>query len=151
MGNLIVQRSHSVLLVVLILTLASAGCGKIESIKRGNDFKKALDSYGFMIRWGKYEQAEAFINMRAGVPKLPDMQYLKELHVTRYDVTEQVPFGENNDDPKQVAVVAVIEYYHDSTLRVKSIRHQQLWWYDDLTGKWFLDGDLPDFSQSSSE
>ena len=151
MGNLIVQRNHSIMLVVLILTIVSAGCAKIESIERGNNFKKVLDGYGFFIRWGKYKQAEVFINMREGVPKLLDLQYLKEIHVTRYDVTIQEPTGENIEDPKQIAVVAEIDYYHDSTFRVKSIRHQQLWWYDDLTERWFLDGDLPDFSQSRSE
>lgn len=135
-------------LLLLFFILAASGCAKIQATRRADQFKSTLDSYSALLRWGKYKQAGNYINMREGVPRQPDLQYLKHIHVTRYDVVQQIATVDNEEEgkgPTEIAVAAEIDFYHDNDLRVKNIDYQQLWWYDDKLEKWYLDGDLPDF------
>jgi hypothetical protein len=85
--------------------------------------------------------------MREGVPRQLDLDYLKEIRVTRYDVVRQIAVGDDLKDPREMLIDVAIDYYHDSTLRVESIKYQQLWWHDEVAEQWFLDSDLPDFKQ----
>ncbi len=136
------------LLLLMLFILVSSGCAKIQARKRADLFKSTLDTYSAMIRWGNYKQAGAYIKMRDGEPQQPDLQYLKQIHVTRYDIVEQVAIvddQEEDKEPAEISVTSEIDYYHDSDPRVKSLDYQQLWWYDDKLKKWFLDGDLPGF------
>jgi hypothetical protein len=135
------------LLLAFLLTLTVAGCAKVEATKRSNQFQQTLKDFNASIRWGYFEQARTFINMREGVPRELDLDYLQEIRVTRYDITRKTAIGDNLQDPREVVIDVAIDYYHDSTLRVKSIKYQQMWWYDDVAKQWFLDADLPDFKQ----
>ena len=129
------------------MALTVVACAKVAATKRSNQFQKILKDYNASIRWGYYEKASAFINMRDGVPRKLDLDYLKEIRVTRYDIIRQIAIGDDLKDPREIAIDVDVDYYHDSTLRVKSIKYQQLWWYDEVAGQWFLDADLPDFKQ----
>lgn len=133
--------------MILLMALTVAACGKVAATKRGNQFQKTLKEYNALIRWGYYEKAGAFINMRAGVPRQLDLEYLQEIRVTHYEIIRQIAIGDDLKDPREIAIDVDVDYYHDRTLRVKSIKYQQLWWHDEVAEQWFLDGDLPDFKQ----
>ncbi len=146
-------RNMPLLLLIFIFVVAGSGCAKIQATKRADKFKSTLDTYSALLRWGKYKQAGTHIKMREGEPKQLDLEYLKHIHVTRYDVVQQVASVENEEEgkgPTEIAMIAEIDYYHDDDLRVHSFEHQQLWWYDEELERWFLEGDLPDFQQHGS-
>lgn len=148
---LLCGRNMPLLLVIVVLVVS--GCAKIQATKRADLFKSTLDTYSALIRWGKYKQAGAHIKRREGEPKQPDLEYLKHIHVTRYDIVQQVAVVENEEEgrgPTEISVLAEIDYYHDDDLRVHGIEYQQLWWYDEELESWSLDSDLPDFQQHGS-
>ena len=61
--------------------------------------------------------------------------------MTKYEVNSMV-LNESNDE---AVVIAEISYYHERVNNVHNIREQQIWWKDENTGAWYLDGQLPPF------
>ncbi len=142
------RRATSNLFLTLMVTFLLAGCHSIYNIgasKRNNQFDKTSNSYRIYIRWGEYEKAEAFIKMREGIPSKLDLDHLNQIHVTSYDVIKEYVSLDEEKFPKEIVEDVEIEFYPESTLTVKNLRHQQVWWYDVEEERWYLDTDLPDF------
>ena len=123
-----------------IFLLASLGACNSGQTKSAESLRTSAKAYGKLIRWNAYEEAANYIKLRDGSEVVFDADLLKEIRVTRYEVSSMI-LNETND---QAAVLAEISYYHERVNSVHNIRDQQVWWQDE-NGIWRLDGQLPPF------
>lgn len=134
------------LLLALFIVFLLAGCGQVRDFRRGNIFEARFEAYSAAIRWGEFEKAATFIKMREGKPRKPDLDYLKTIRVTRYElIEEKTPHKDEELGIIEAYMANNVEYYFVNSGRVKNFRYEQLWWYDVEADNWFMDGDLPDF------
>ncbi len=129
----------------VILLLALTGCWNTGASKRTNQFEETLDAYRLLIRWGKFERALNYIRLREGELRPFDREFYRKIHVTRYDIVDEIAFGKDVDDPREIHIITAIEFLHDDDITVKTMRYRQIWWYSEQAQRWFLDSDLPDF------
>jgi hypothetical protein len=126
------------------LALTIAGCGiveKVENRKRLDNLDAAMDTYRKMVRWGDFEQAAAYLKTRDGSLEPPDFKVLKRFKVTRFEFSDVV----YADGGREAQAVAVIEFYEIDTGVTRNMRDKQVWWFDEVSGRWHLGSPMPDF------
>ncbi len=128
-------------LLVLGLILALAGCASMEAKKRDEALEMSVKAYGAALRWGQFEAAAKYRLPRRPVAERLDPARLEGIRVTAYEIGDQVV----SKDQTEVLVSAWISYYHESIGKVRTLQDEQVWWFDERQGRWFLDDDLPDF------
>ena len=125
--------------VAILVCLAA--CASVESAKRSDALESSLRQYGIAIRWGHYDAAVQFMRPRDKVIETTGSGSLNDIRVTSYDVVEQGL----SDDQTEARLTVAISFYHVESGIVHRLKDQQVWWYDEDSKQWFLDGDLPDF------
>jgi hypothetical protein len=98
-----------------------------------------LTSYGAALRWGRYETAADF-QAPARRARL-DMNWLKNIHVTSYDVFYRRELAPG----KLVEQTAEIRYFNEQVGVEKIVVDRQTWRFDADKGAWILESDLPAF------
>ena len=128
--------------MVVACVVLVAGCAQISERKRDNTLRDTLRTYAKYVRWGYYLEASTFIKRRDedAQPKVSPSD-LENIRVTRYEVASQRPLDETGNE---ILVVAAVDAYSTGSGVVVTQRYDQLWYFDPQTGRWFLDGDLPD-------
>ncbi len=148
------MRQLLVILTVLILSLGAGPCQKKDTPRsRVESLQDASRRLGSALRWGHYENAEAYIVSRAqmGVedvdidpegdePAAP-VSLSENVRISLYKIKE-VLF---NDDSTRAWVTADIEYYRTDNVVVRKTSYEQFWWYHEEGQRWFLEGSLPEF------
>ena len=126
---------------LIVLLALVAGCAGVQKEKQLNAFDEALRNYGALLRWGHYEEAGRYLSPRGREATPLDVARYRSIRVSAYEVTEKTM-----DLAKgEARVVASIDYYHEESGVVHTLKHPQKWWYDEATKSWRLDTDLPDF------
>ena len=134
------------LILQLMFTFMLQGCLGVTEFRRGNIYDSRVFAFLQDIRWGEYEKAQSFINMREGKPRKLNLEYLKNIRVTKLDKIKEMHTQKDEEEViSEMKSVYEIEYYVVSVNVVKTLRYEQLWWYDAELDTWFLDNDLPDF------
>lgn len=128
------------------LALLLTGCWNMGASKRGNQFEQTIDAYRILIRWGQFEQAQNYIRLREGQIREFDSELYSNIRVTRYQLIDKIAIGEDLDDAREIHVITELEFNHADQITVHTVRYEQLWWYDQETERWFLDGNLPAFN-----
>jgi hypothetical protein len=127
-----------------LLGLVLTGCASMESKERIESLDRSLITYGKALRWGEYEEAALYRLPRDGRPvKSVNRDDFKDIRVTSYQVFEQ----RFNRTQTEARVTMSISYYHEDTGTARTITDQQTWWYEPNQKRWFLDGDLPEFTR----
>lgn len=136
------QEALRLVVMVVACIVLAAGCAQISERKRDNTLRETLRTYAKYVRWGYYLEASTFIKRRDedARPKVAPSD-LENIRVTRYEVASQRPLDETGDE---ILVVAAVDAYSTGSGVVLTQRYDQLWYFDPQTGRWFLDGDLPD-------
>ncbi len=129
---------HSVLLLAV---LVATGCSNIAERQRGDELTDSLRTYAKLLRWGLYEDASQYLRHPDDEAITVDLARYEGVKITSYNnVTEGMA-----DSGLESRVVTVIAYYRQDTGVLREIRYEQVWWYDEESGRWFLNGTLPDF------
>lgn len=128
------------ILIVLLANFSLSGCMNSKA-KEVDEFNTHAKSYGKLIRWRAFDDATEYNRPREIDLPEPDMKFLSEIKVTKYEIDSLV-LSEEGDE---AVVVAEITYYHERINDVKTLKDQQLWWQDEETGRWYVDGGLPNF------
>lgn len=98
-----------------------------------------LTGYAAALRWGRYETAADYQAPARRVQ--PDTNWLKNIHVTSYDVF----YRKELEPGKLVEQSAEIRYFNEHVGVEKTLIDRQTWRFDAEKGVWLLEGDLPAF------
>lgn len=128
-------------LIVVPLILAATGCSSMKSKNKVDVLDSSVRSYAQHIRWKRFDIAESLQKMREGEPPPVDEQRLKDVHVTRFETSSIIM----DDEKKEARVKISYSYYFDANPVVREATATQLWWFDETSEHWFLDGGLPEF------
>ena len=112
---------------------------------RGTKFEDRVRLYSQAIRWSEFERAAGFIRMREGHAQRQDLDFFNKIKVTKYQSTNKTPKQNFDEQTSDIILVYEIDYFIDDDYKMKHLRYEQLWWYDETVGNWFLDTDLPRF------
>ena len=133
----------SVVMICLVLTVSA--CASADKYKRTDQIDITLNDFRKAIRWGYYEEAARYIQIKDYSKPLRNPGYLKNIRITSYEYGEKFFSDENT----KLEVVATISFYNINRGIVKEITARQIWWFDPEKKHWFLDGDLPDLTGAS--
>lgn len=129
-------------LVTVMLLGVSSGCARLEAEERSIQLQDLWSAYRKAIRWAEFEIAKDYVRHRDGSGYDYDKTYHEGIKVTSMEITKR-----NVSMEKLEAVItAEISYYHLDHGSVKSIVDTQVWWYDEETERWYLDGVFPAFA-----
>lgn len=129
------------LVVLMLLTACGASMPSWSKKSRANDFVAATKTYAKLIRWGYFDEAAKYIRARDDSPIDIDLA-----RVSRYRVSSYKPFTQLlADNGMEGRNVAMIEYYEIDSGVIKTLRDEQIWWFDSEAERWFLASPLPGF------
>lgn len=142
-GDLTVRTVLTLGLVACLMM----GCASLMDSKKYELLDAREKQFAKAIRWGAYDMAASFIRPREGEPELDDLADYESIRVTSYE-----EFGGSMNSEKTESIhVVVFHFYHRESGSVHKVRHTQLWWYDEESKGWYLDGGLPDFKAVMAE
>ena len=130
--------------LVLACVLALTACGGMPSVKRearSNKFEAAVKTYAKLVRWGYYDEAAKYLRARDGSTIDADLAMASRFRVSAYKPLSSI-VADSNDEGR---VVAMIDYYEIDSGVIRTLRDEQLWWYDTEVKRWFLGSPLPNF------
>ena len=136
------RRRYCLLLFVFLLPGLFA-CAQIAKKDRELSLDDSLKVYARYLRWGFYDEAAAFVNMREGKKPSVFPSQLQEYRVTRYEVLSSEALDEEG---LEIAVMSKVDAYATDSGVIKSTRYKQLWYFVPDEKRWYLDGDLPDLT-----
>lgn len=119
--------------VILGACLASVPSKDVENLNA------EVKTYGKFIRWRAYDEAAAYIKHPEGESISVNTEELQEIRVTKYQVLTVIL----NEEKTEATVTAEISYYHERVNNVHTIQDKQLWWLDEDSGRWYVNGPLP--------
>ncbi|MFK8027110.1 MAG: hypothetical protein AB8C40_03530 [Gammaproteobacteria bacterium] len=135
------MKSIVLILLSFVLSLSlMSGCNS-NPRKDAEDLRYKAKAYGKLIRWKAYDEASAFIKLREGGEVVVNTELLNEIRVTKYEVISIIM----NESRDEAVILADIAYYHERINSVHEIKDKQIWWKEEESGVWSLDGQLPPF------
>ena len=126
------------LFVCLALT---AGCAAYSDMKKQDDFSETSKSYEKMIFWSNYDTADSFRDPQEREIHPADIDGLKKIKVTSYSV-KKVSVSEDQSEVRQTVEIG---YYRVDEVTLKTMRDQQVWVYNPIAKRWYLQSGLPLF------
>lgn len=134
--------------MALLAAVLGSGCGslqKLQDAERSSRLTDDLRVYGKLIRWGHFVAAQRYVRPRptgpSVVPKQP-VSILGAISVTHYRLAGM----QLNPDGNEANISHELRFFHQDDRREVAMVDLQLWWWDDEASRWFLDGNIPDFS-----
>jgi hypothetical protein len=129
------------LITLLLLAIVLCGCASMEERKKTVTLDKATTHYENAIRWGDYEDANAFRRQEGPDTRTPDPAALKRFRVTSYEFQSTTM----NEEETEAWIVVKIGYYDEDRMREVTLTDRQTWKYDTDLEQWFLASPLPAF------
>jgi hypothetical protein len=135
-------------MMMLVVAFSSTGCWNKQAWgTRGDEFLKTSIRYRSAVRWAEYDKAQTFIKIRNEEPQEPDLDYLEQIEVTDYEIVKRTSVAKTESTPEEVQVVVEIDFLREASPSVNKMKRQETWWFDEEAEKWYLDGNLPDFTK----
>ena len=137
---------HKYLILLMIGTVLigmSSGCARLEAEEKSLQLQDLTRSYRKAIRWSEFEVAKDYIRHRDGSEFHYDKVLFGGIKVTSMEITKRNVSMEN----LLATVSAEISYYHIDQGSVRTIEDVQLWWYEEESERWYIDGEFPAFAQ----
>lgn len=130
------------ILILAVLLICLSACAGMDRSKQLDLLEMSLDDFRKSIRWGYFEQAASYVQIKNYAKPRRDPAYLKNIRITAYEYANK----RLSEDQTLADVTALISYYDVNRGTVKDLVEHQIWWYDTASNRWLLDGDIPDFS-----
>jgi type II secretory pathway pseudopilin PulG len=124
---------------LLLAALLLAGCTGAQQRERLSTLDEALRQFGAALRWARYMDAYAYVRVRNGENPPPDFSRYDNFRITSYEIQRSLI----DEETRQAIVSIEIGYYHDAQGALRKASDKQIWYYEDETKRWYLDGDLP--------
>ena len=135
------MRTMFLLAAVLLL----GACATQSNRSRQKQLNDTLRSYAATVRWGSFEQAQAFIepkHLEAHPPSALDLARYRQVQVTGYDAQPRAMISET--EARQLVRIDLVNV---NTQSARSVVDRQTWTYDETAQRWWLASGLPDISR----
>ena len=129
----------------LLVAAGMLGCAEIRSKEQAALLQDSLRGYSNAMRWSDFNAAMAYIERREGEVDQTDLERLKDVRVTSYEIEDRYL----SVDKGEAYVTAKISYHLADSMTVETITDKQTWWYREDQRRWLLDGDLPGFTATT--
>ena len=133
-------------ILILGLAVLLTACPKT---KEEQDLSDTLLQYDTVIRWAQWDAAVDFIAPdyleEHPVSRL-DLDRLRLFRVTQYSVRSAIPT--DNEKGKSLIQVVEIKMFNKNQARERVVIDEQIWKYNEETGRWQLHSGLPDPTKS---
>ena len=131
-----------ILRTILIVSLSTliAGCPKTKEEK---DLSETLLQYETIVRWAQWDAAADFIApeyLEENPISRLDLDRLRLFRVTKYTIRSAIPV----DDGNGLVQVVEIRMFNKNQARERAIIDEQIWKYNEETGRWQMHSGLPD-------
>jgi len=139
----VLNRSLSQLGFVLIVmaALLLSSCASMEKNNKMDGLKFTSLHYAKALRWGDYPGAMKMTQLPDGKVDDVDLEYLKNIKVTGYDVSPAA----FNEDQTIGYTRLYLEYYNEFVNSVHTLTVDQTWKYDEELTQWFCETPMPKF------
>ena len=132
--------------LLVCLSLAITACATVDKSKRLDLLDINLTDFRKAVRWGYYDEATRYIQIKDYKEPLRSPDTLKNIRITSYEYGKKFL----SDEETRLEVTAVISFYDVNRGTVSTISDNQIWWFDAEKKFWFLDGDIPDLTGASN-
>ena len=129
-------------IIYLLSFIFLSGCFASSPSKDVENLHAEVKTYGKFIRWRAYDEAAGYIRHPDGEAINVNTEALQEIRVTKYEVLTVIL----NDEKTEATVTAEISYYHERVNNVHTVQDNQLWWRDEESGRWYINGPLPELN-----
>lgn len=135
---------RAVLIVIVALAGLLQSCATDPTRGKVKALDEAIRGYAATIRWGDFEQAEAYVE-----PAYREAHPLSSIDRARYTqvrvsgYNEQKAVRVSDDELRQNVEIVLI---NENTQSVRSIVDRQIWRYDSKAQRWWLVSGLPDIT-----
>jgi hypothetical protein len=126
--------------LVVMAVFFAAGCTTIKEKVRLADFEEVSKAYEHVMLDSDFESAYGFTNPDV-VRSETDFTAHEDIKIVEYQVKKEQP----SRDKTEVNQSVKIKYYRNASPKVRTMRYEQLWKYDDVKKTWFLQTGLPEF------
>ena len=123
------------------LALCLASCNGVNVKQQVQSLDTAITEYNTGLRWGIYNNLDAFNRSEDGGSNLVDRDAMKNIRITGNEILEK----HLNSDATEALVKGEISYYNNEYGTLKKVPYEQKWWYDTESKHWFVEGSLPEF------
>lgn len=131
--------------IAFLFVAGLLGCAEIRSKDQAVLLQDSLRGYSNAMRWSDFNAAMAFVERREEAVDQIDLERLKDVRVTSYEIEDQYL----SVDKGEAYVTAKISFHLADSMTVETITDKQTWWYRKDQRRWLLDGSLPSFTTTS--
>ena len=134
--------SHPIIRVFAVLLFCMlAACNKIKTQQKMTNLKESLTSYEVALRWAEHDAAYSYHVAPDGSRPPADLEKLNEISVTGIEITDKTV----NELQTEAYTSIKIKYYNKSQGTIKTIKQEQVWWYNEINKQWFIKTEFPQF------
>lgn len=127
--------------ITVCLVVFLAGCGGTANKKRVSVLQESIDNYVQALRWSRLDDAVVYHVNRDGEKAEIDLTPMESIRITDYSIKDKVL----NSDFTEATVTGELDYYNTAYGTLKKMPLKQKWWFEEESGKWFLESDFPKF------
>lgn len=128
-------------IALITAVLLVSGCTGMKRNNKSDALRSATLHYAKALRWGDYQGAMKQTRLPDGKTDDVDLDHLKNIKVTHYDVSHAVMA----DDQVTGYVTLYLDYYNEYVNSVHSIVVDQTWKYDEELKHWLCATPMPKF------
>lgn len=135
-----IHRLARTFLIALMLG-SIAGCATLDNHNRNVGLRDRAKLYMKAIRWSEFAVAADMLKRRDGATPVVNLDALKGVRVT----SEDYLLAAEDPDATEARMRADFEYQRADSATVRKVRQEVLWWWDEGTEQWYMEGTLPEF------
>ena len=128
-------------LITIISLFTLLSCSGTAERKKLETLNEAIDNYAYALRWSRTDDAVAYHFNEDGAKPEIDSSIMDSVKVTGFEINDRIV----NPEQTEATVKGELNYYRNNSATIRTIKFNQRWWFEDDTGKWFLDSDFPEF------
>lgn len=136
-----VNMKKTLFWITVCLIVALSGCSGVKTKRRVLTLDDSINHYVQDLRWSRLDDAAAYHVNRDGQKADIDLKAMEPIKITEYRIIDK----KVNDDVTEATVTGELEYYNNEYGTLKKISLHQKWWFEEKSGKWFLESDFPKF------
>lgn len=127
--------------LTICLIVVLTGCTGVKTKSRVLSLDDSINHYVQDLRWSRLDEAAAYHVNRDGQKADIDLKAMAPIRITEYRIIDKTV----NEDITEATVTGELEYYSNDYGTLKKIPLHQIWWFEEKSGKWYLESDFPKF------